>query len=97
MAALEAKMDKIFQRPIFPKFKAPLEGDLPYMVETCRRGPRPISLCIEKTQNFDKVLPWPKRPKLKAVEKMACPTCWILAGKVLLPISLYVEKTPILI
>ena len=24
----------------------------PYMLETCRGGPRPIRLCAEKTKNF---------------------------------------------
>ena len=46
---LEAKMDQIFDRPIFPKFKAPWVGALAYMLESCRGGSRPISLGIEKT------------------------------------------------
>ena len=34
------------------------------MLETCKGGPRPISLHVEKTQNFDQVLPpRPWRPK----------------------------------
>ena len=37
------------------------------MLETCRGGPGPISLSVEKTSNFDQVRPpqscWPKRTK----------------------------------
>ena len=45
-------MDPNFDRPVFPKFEAPWVEDLPYMVETCRGGPRPIRLCVEKTKNL---------------------------------------------
>ena len=44
-------MDTNFDRPVFPKFEAPRVEDLPYMLETCRPGPRPIRLCVEKTKN----------------------------------------------
>ena len=44
-------MDQNFNRPLFPKFEAPLVGCLPYMLEICRGGPRPVRLCIEKTKN----------------------------------------------
>ena len=50
-------MDQIFDRPIFPLFHATWVGGLPYMLETCSRGPGPISLSIEKTKNFDQVRP----------------------------------------
>ena len=30
--------------------------DLPYMLETCRGGPRP-RLCVEKTKNFGQIRP----------------------------------------
>ena len=37
------------------------------MLETCRGGPGPISLSVEKTKNFDQVRPprsfWPKWTK----------------------------------
>ena len=59
-----AKMDKIFDRPIFPLFEAPWVVGLPYMLETWRGGPGAISLSVEKTKNFDQVRPprscWPK-------------------------------------
>ena len=61
---LLAKMDQILDRPILPLFDAPWVGGLPYMLETCRGGPGPISLSVEKTTNFDQVRPprscWPK-------------------------------------
>ena len=61
---LLAKMEKIFYRPIFPLFDEPWVGGLPYMRETWREGPGPISLSVEKTKNFDQVQPprssWPK-------------------------------------
>ena len=47
-------MDPNFDRPLFPKFEAHGVEDLPYMLETCRGGNRPIRLCVEKTKNFDK-------------------------------------------
>ena len=50
-------MDPNFDRPVFPKFEAPLVEDLPYMLETCRGGPRPIRLCVEKTKNFVQIQP----------------------------------------
>ena len=42
-------MDENFDRPIFTKFEAPSVVGLPYMLEICRGGPRPIRLCVEKT------------------------------------------------
>ena len=65
----------------FPKFEAPWVGDLPYMLRNCGRGPRPIRLCVEKTENFDeirqrrpcrqkwgKILIGPFSPNLKPLE-----------------------------
>ena len=42
-------MDQNFDFPVFPKFEAPSEGGLPYMLDTCREGPSPIDLGVEKT------------------------------------------------
>ena len=57
-------MDSNFHLPVFPKFDAPWVEDLPYMLETCRGGPRPIRLCLEKTKNFGQIqLPRTWRPK----------------------------------
>ena len=50
-------MDPNFDRPVFPKFEAPSVEDLPYMLKTCRGGPRPIRLCVEKTKNFGEIQP----------------------------------------
>ena len=50
-------MDKNFDRIDFPKFEAPRVEGLPYRLETCSAGPRPISLCVEKTKNFDQIHP----------------------------------------
>ena len=74
-------MGQNFDRPLFPKFEAPSEGDLPYMLRNCGRGPRPIRLCVEKTLNFDeirqrrtcrpkwgKILIGPFSPNLKPLE-----------------------------
>ena len=57
-------MDQNFDRPDFPKFEAPRVECLPYRLETCRAGPRPISLCVEKTKNFDQIHPLRPRPKM---------------------------------
>ena len=46
-----------FDRPVFPKFKAPWVEDLPYMLETCRGRPIPIILCVEKTKYFGQIQP----------------------------------------
>ena len=57
-------MDANFDRPVLTKFEAAWVEDLPYMLETCRGGPRPIRLCVEKTKNFGQIQPpqtW--RPK----------------------------------
>ena len=42
-------MGQNFDRPLVPKFQAPLVGDLPYMLKNCGRGFSPIRLCVEKT------------------------------------------------
>ena len=47
-------MDPNFDWPVLTKFEATLVEDLPYMLETCRGGPRPIRLCVEKTKNLVK-------------------------------------------
>ena len=64
---LLAKMDQNFDRPILALFDEPWVGGLPCMLETCRGGPGPISLSVEKNENFDQVwLPrscWPKWTK----------------------------------
>ena len=61
-------MDTNFDRPVFPKLEAPCVEDLPYMLETCRGGLRPIRLCVEKTKNFGQIQPlrtWrPKRTQI---------------------------------
>ena len=57
-------MDKNFDRPDFNKFEAPRVESLPYRLETCRAGPRSISLCVEKTKNFDQIHPLRPRPKM---------------------------------
>ena len=67
------------------------------MLETCRAGPGPVSLSVEKTKNFDQVQPprscWPNwtkfliglfSPYLMILEYWACPTCWKLAGQALI-------------
>ena len=50
-------MDTNFDRPVFPKFEASCVEDLPYMLETCIGGPRPIKFCVEKTKNFGQIQP----------------------------------------
>ena len=50
-------MDQNFDRPLSPKFEAPWVEGLPYMLETCREGPRPNRLCVEKTEIFDQIQP----------------------------------------
>ena len=57
-------MDQNCDRPDFPKFEAPRVEGLSYRLETCRAGPRPISLCVEKTKNVDKIHP-PRRWRQK--------------------------------
>ena len=60
-------MDQIFYLPSFPLFDVPWVGGLPYMLETCREGPGPIIVSVEKTKNFDQVQQplssWPKWTK----------------------------------
>ena len=41
-------MGQNFDRNLFPKFEAPLVGDLPYMLKNCMGGPIPIRLSVEK-------------------------------------------------
>ena len=66
------------------------------MLETCREGPRPIRLCVEKTKNLGQIQPprtwrpkWieiligPFSPNLKPLEWSTCPTCLKLAGEAL--------------
>ena len=48
-------MDKNFDLPNFPKFEAPRVEGLPYRLDTCRAGPRPISLCVEKINILIKI------------------------------------------
>ena len=59
------QMDPNFHRPVFPKFEV---EDLPYMLETCRGGPRPIRLCVEKTKILVKF--WTFRPKLTKMDQI---------------------------
>ena len=74
-------MGKNFDRPLLPIFEAPRVGDLPYMLKNCGGDPRPIRLCVEKTENFDeiqqrrtcrkkwgKILIGPFSPNLKPLE-----------------------------
>ena len=87
-------MLKNFDRPDFHKFEAPRVEGLPYRLETCRAHPMPISLCVEKTKNFDQIhpkRPWrqkwtkiligPTYPNMKPLEWRACPTGSKLAGQ----------------
>ena len=65
-------MDKNFDLPNFPKFESPRVEGLPYRLETCRAGPRPISLCCEKTKHFDQI----EQPRLwwqKWTKILICP------------------------
>ena len=57
-------MDQNFGRPDFNKFEAPRVEGLPYRLETCSASPRPICLCVEKTNNFDQIHPLRNRPKM---------------------------------
>ena len=36
---------------------SPNLGGLPYMLETCRGGPRPVRLRVEQTKNFGQIRP----------------------------------------
>ena len=88
-------MDKNFYRPVPPKFEAPWVEGLPYMLETCREGPRPIRLCVEKTKNLTKFnhsgpgckngakFDRPVSNKFEAPWVGLRPTCLKLAGKAL--------------
>ena len=84
--------------PIFSFWEILGTGSMPHMLETCRRGSKSVSFCIEKTQNFDQVLPlrpWKPNcskfstgqfhPFWKPVHQGACHTCWKLAGEELGP------------
>ena len=50
-------MEQNFDRPVSNKFEAPWVEAPAYMLETCREGPRPIRLCVEKTKNVDQIQP----------------------------------------
>ena len=80
------------------------------MLEPCRGGPRPISLCVEKTKNFEQIEPsqtcrqkWTKflighfSPNLKPLEQGACPTCLKLAGEALGLLGCVLKRLKILI
>ena len=54
---MEAKMDQNFDQVVSQKFEAHWVEGLPYMLENCREGSRPIRLCVEKTKNFDQFRP----------------------------------------
>ena len=66
------------------------------MLRNCGRGPRPITLCVEKTYNFDEIrqrrtcrpkwgeiLIGPFSPNLKPLELGTCPKCLEIAGEAL--------------
>ena len=66
------------------------------MLKNCVGGPRPIRLCVEKTENFDEIRQrrtcrqkWGKilishfSPNLKPHEWGTCPTCLEIAGEAL--------------
>ena len=80
------------------------------MLETCRGGPRPIGLCVEKTKNFGQIQPpGTCRPKwtqilispfsinLKPLEKRTCPTCLKLAGEALGLLGCVLKRLKILV
>ena len=85
---------KILTGPFSQNLKPVESGGLPYMLETCRGSPRPVRLCVEKTQNFDqsqpprtwrqkwtKILIGPFSPNLKPLQLGPCPTYLKHAGK----------------
>ena len=103
-------MDPNFNWPVSPKFEAPWVEDLPYMLETCRGGPRPIGLCVEKTKYFGQIQPartWrPKwtqiliglfSPNLKPLEYRTCPTCLKLAEEALGLLGCVLKRLKILV
>ena len=103
-------MDPNFDQPVFSKFEGPWVEDLPYMLETCRGGPRPIRLCVEKTKNFGQIQPprtwrpkWtqilisPFSPNLKPLEYTTCPTCLKLAGEALGLLGCVLKRLKILV
>ena len=107
---LEAKMDPNLDLPVFPKFEEPWVEDLPYLLETCRGGPRPIRLCVEKTKYFGQIQPprtwrpkWtqiligPFSPNLKPLEQRTCPTCLKLAGEALGLLGCVLKRLKILV
>ena len=80
------------------------------MLETCRGGPRPVGLCVEKTKNFDeiqtprtcrqkwtKILIGPVSPHLKPLKKWACNTCLKLAGEALCLLGCLLKTLKILV
>ena len=103
-------MDPNFDRPVFPKFEAPWFEDQPYMLETCRGGPMPIRLCVEKTKNFGQIQPtrtwrpkWtqiligPFSPNLKPLQLRTSPTCLKLAGEALGLLGCVLKRLKILV
>ena len=80
------------------------------MLETCRGGPRPIRLCVEKTKNFGQIQPpWSWRPKwtqilirpfspnLKPLEYRTCRTCLKVAGEALGLLGCVLKRPKILV
>ena len=80
------------------------------MLETCRVGPRPIRLCVEKTKNFGQIKPpWTWRPKwtqiligpfspnLKPLELGTFPTFLKLAGDALGLLGCVLKRLKILV
>ena len=103
-------MDPNFDRPVFPKFEASWVEEMPYMLETCRGGPRPIRLCVEKTKNFGQIrkprtwrqkwtqiLISPFSPNLKPLEKRTWPTWLKLAGEALGLLGCVLKRLKILV
>ena len=103
-------MDPNFDRPVLYKFEAPWVEDLPYMLETCRGGPRPIRLCVEKNKNFGQIQPprtwrpkWtqiligPFSPNLKPLEYRTWPTCLKLAEEALGLLGCVLKRLKILV
>ena len=103
-------MDPNFDRSVLSKFEAPSVEDLPYMLETCWGGIRPIRLCVEKTKNFGQIQPphtwrlkWTQiliglfSPNLKPLELRTCPTCLKHAGEALGLLGCVLKRLKILV
>ena len=80
------------------------------MPETCRGGPRPIRLCVEKTKNFGQIQPprtwipkWnqiligPFSQNLKPIEQRTYATCLELAGEALGLLGCVLKRLKILL